>query len=157
MSTACHRSTMAIIFVTKIVIYAFLGKITRMWWLITGFRVSHSKEDISDCKGLRNVVMEPDVGQNKQKITKMAITWVVGDITMQRLVWDEVSAISKFICQTPVHKRLRGVTTTTNFGTKINTFLGENENMMTYNRRFSCEPFQRRHFWLRRSKGPAYR
>jgi len=32
----------------------------------------------------------------------------------------------------------------------------DNENMMTYNRRFSCYPFQRRHFGLRRSKGRCH-
>jgi len=40
---------------------------------------------------------------------------------------ERVSVISEFICDTPVHKGQRGVTTATNFGTKIaiNAFLRE--------------------------------
>jgi len=66
-----------------------------------GSRVS--KEDISDCKGLRDVA----------------------------------------ICDTTVHKGQRGVTTATNFGTKIAINVHkcisarDNENAITYNREFS--------------------
>ena len=49
---------MATNFETRIAINAFLREITRMRLLITrGFVVNESKEDISDCKGLRDVAM----------------------------------------------------------------------------------------------------
>ena len=51
------------------------------------FGVDQSEEDICDCKGLRGVAMAakfwPKIGQ---KITKMAITSVVSDISIQSLV-----------------------------------------------------------------------
>jgi len=50
------------------------------------FVVDQSKEDISDCKGLRGVAMATKFGQNRPKITKMAITSLVSDTSMQSLV-----------------------------------------------------------------------
>ena len=44
------------------------------------------KEDISDCKGVRGVAMVTKVCQNRPKITKLAITSVVCNISMQSLV-----------------------------------------------------------------------
>ena len=52
-------------------------------------------------------------------ITKMAITLVVSDISMQSLVLRKVRAIGEFTCDTAVHKGQSGVTMATNFGTKI--------------------------------------
>jgi len=50
----------------------------------------------------------------------MAITSVVYDISMQSWVLRQgISAISEFIYDTPVHNGQTGVTTATNFGTKI--------------------------------------
>jgi len=46
--------------------------------------VDQSKEDITDCKGLRDVEMATKFWP--KKITKMAITSVVSDISMQTLV-----------------------------------------------------------------------
>jgi len=49
--------------------------------------VNQNKEDISDCKGLRDVPWQPNFGQNRpKKITKTAITSVVSDTSMQSLV-----------------------------------------------------------------------
>jgi len=46
--------------------------------------VDQSKEDISDCKGLRGVAMATKFwSKYAKKITKMAITSVVSDISMQ--------------------------------------------------------------------------
>jgi len=50
----------------------------------------------------------------------------------------------------------------TNIGTKIAMnahkciSMRDNENVITYNREFSCRPIQRRHFWLRGSKGRCH-
>ena len=51
--------------------------------------VGQSKEDISDSKGVRDVAMATKFGINRETlkhITKMAITSVVYDISMQSLV-----------------------------------------------------------------------
>ena len=48
--------------------------------------VDQSKEDISDCEGLRDVVTATKFGKNRPKYHKMAITSVVSDISMQSLV-----------------------------------------------------------------------
>ena len=49
-----------------------------MWLLITGvFVAGQSKEDISDCMGLKDAPRQPNFGQNRPKITEIAITSVV--------------------------------------------------------------------------------
>ena len=51
------------------------------------FGVDQSEEDIPDCKGLRDVAMATKFWPKQaKKITKMAITSVVSDISMQSLV-----------------------------------------------------------------------
>ena len=50
------------------------------------FVVDQSNEDISDCKGLTDVAMTTIFWPKRQKPHKMAITAVVGDISMQSLV-----------------------------------------------------------------------
>ena len=53
----------------------------------TVFVVGQSKEDISDCKGLRDVAMATKFCPKKaKKSQKMAITSVVCNISMQSLV-----------------------------------------------------------------------
>ena len=53
------------------------------------------------------------IGKN---ITKMAITLVVSNISVQSLVLIRVCAIEEFICETPVHNGQRGITMATKFG-----------------------------------------
>jgi len=51
--------------------------------------IDQSKEDISDCKGLRDVAMATILWpkySNRQNITKMTITSAVCNISMQSLV-----------------------------------------------------------------------
>ena len=81
--------------------------------------VGQSKEDISDCKGLRDVAMATNFGKNKPKITKLAITSVLCNISMRSWFCDRFCAIVEYICDTPIHKKQRGLTMATNFGTKI--------------------------------------
>ena len=105
--------------------------------------VDQSEQDISDCKGLSGVAMATKFCQNRPKITKMAITSVVCNISMHSLVFDRVCAIGEFISGTRVHKGQRGVTMATNFGTKIAIHaykcisMRDSENVITYNRGFS--------------------
>jgi len=64
--------------------------------------------------------------------------------------------MGEFICDTPVNKRQRGVTTATNFGTKIaiNAYKSistrDNENVITYNRGFSWSTNPKRIFLIAR-------
>jgi len=63
-------------------------------------------------------------------------------------LWDMVSAITVFICDTPVHKGQRSVTMATNFATKFatNAFLWEITRMCyLITRGFRGRPIQRRH------------
>jgi len=65
-----------------------------------------------------------------------------------------VSAISRFIFGTPVHKGQRGVTTATNFGTEIaiNAFLREIlRTLLPVTEGFRGWPIQRTHFLLQTS------
>jgi len=102
--------------------------------------VGQSKEDISDCEGLRDVAMATTFGKNKPKITKFAITSAVCNISVQSWFWDRVYATGEFIYDTPVRKGQRGVAMATTFGTKIaiNAYTWictrDNENVITYNR-----------------------
>jgi len=66
--------------------------------------VDQSKEDISDCKGLRDVAMAIKLWPKWAKYHKMAITSVVCNISMQSLVLRYGSTIREFICDTPVYK-----------------------------------------------------
>ena len=78
-----------------------------------------------------------------KKITKMAITSVLSDKSMQRFVLRSGLCHQDFICDIPVHKGQRVVTMATNFGTKIaiNAYkcisTRDNENAITDNRWFS--------------------
>jgi len=85
----------------------------------------------SDYNGIKNVATEPNFGQNRPKISKMAITSVVCDISIQSLVLGfeirfQLSANYSYVTL-PCRKAQTGVTMTTNFGTKIaiNAFLRE--------------------------------
>jgi len=93
-----------------------------------------------------------------KNITKMAITSVVCNISMQSLVLRYGCTIGEFVCDTPVHKRQRGVTMATNFATKvaINAYkcisTWDSENVIIITGGFRGRPIQRRHFWLQGSK-----
>ena len=101
--------------------------------------VDQCKEDISDCKGLRDVAMATKFGQNRQKYHKLATTLVICVNPCRVWFWHRVFAIRQLICDTPVHKGQRGITTATNFGTKIaiNAYkcisTRDNGNAITYN------------------------
>jgi len=85
----------------------------------------------------------------------MAITSVLCDITMQSLVWDRVSAIRKFIYDTPGHKGQKGVTMVTNFGTKIAISALQRKitrMWLLITGFFLCWSIQRGHFSLQRFK-----
>jgi len=84
---------MATNFGTKIAINAYKyistrhneNAVTYNWGV---FEVEQSKEDIPDCKSLSDVAMATKFFMAKigKKMTKMAITSVVSDISMQSLV-----------------------------------------------------------------------
>jgi len=121
---------------TKIVIHAFLREITRMPLLITGGFLDRPIPRrhflIARCKGPCHV--NQILAKTCKNLTMMAITSVVYATYQCRVwFWDrfQLSAISEFICDTPVHKGRMGVTTATNFGTKIaiNAFLRETTRM----------------------------
>ena len=78
--------------------------------------VDQSKEDISDYKGLRDVAMETKFWPKNHKNGH--------NFSCKRHIHAEFGfqiglVPRKFICDTPVHKGQRGVTTATNFRTKI--------------------------------------
>jgi len=64
--------------------------------------------------------------------------------------------MGEFICDTPVHKGQRGVTITTNFGTKIavNAYkcmsARDNQNAITYSRGFSWSTNPKKTFLIAR-------
>jgi len=65
-----------------------------------------------------------------QKVTKWPELQLYATHPCRVWFWDRVYAIGEFIYDTPVHKGQSGVTTATNFGTKIainayNAFLRE--------------------------------
>jgi len=65
--------------------FACATVIDKLFGFVVWLTVDQSKEDISDCKGLRDVAIESNFGQNK-KSYEMAITSVVSDTSMQSLV-----------------------------------------------------------------------
>ena len=82
---------MATNFGTKIAINAYKSMSTRDSENVITYNgvfvVDQSKEDISDCKGLKGVARATKcLAKIGQKITKMAITSVVCNISMQNLV-----------------------------------------------------------------------
>jgi len=105
--------------------------------------VDQSKEDISDCKGLRDVANSTKFWPNKpKKSQKWPYLQLYATHQCRVWFWDRVCAIGEFIYDTPLHKGQRGVIMATNFGTKIaiNAYkcfsARDNENVITYNNEF---------------------
>jgi len=124
--------TMATNFGTKIAINAYKCISTRDNENVITYNgvfvVDQSKEDISDCKDLRDVAMATNLWP---KYHKMATTSVLCVNPCRVWFWHRVCAIGEFIYDTPVHKGQRGVTMATNFGTRIaiNAFLRDTTGM----------------------------
>jgi len=111
--------------------------------------VGQSKEDIPDCNG-------PNFGQDRQKSHKNSHNFSCVRHIHAVWLWDRVSAISEFICDTPIHEGQRRVTMETIFGTKIATKALLWEIMRIWLLiipRFCGRPIQRAHSWSQGPKG----
>ena len=115
--------------------------------------VDQSNEDISDCKGLRGVAMATKFWPKNHKNGH--------NFTCKRHIHTkfgfEIGFVHReFIFDTPVHKGQRGVTMTTNFGTKIaiNAYkcisMKDSENVITYNGGFSWSTNPKKTFLIAR-------
>ena len=138
---------------------AFLREITRMRLLVTGgfcgrpIQGRHFWLQGSKGRWHGNQMLV----KTGQKITKMAITSVVCEISMQIL--RRGLCYRQFICDTLVLKGQRGVTMTTNFGTKIaiNAFIRETTGMwLLITGGLPGRPVWRGHFWLQGSKARCH-
>jgi len=106
----------------------------------------------------RTLPWQPNFGLNRLKHHKNGHNFSCMRHIHAVWFWDRVCAVGEFTYDTHVHQRQRGITMTTNFGTKIaiNAYKcvskRGNENAITYSGSSHDQPIQRRHFWLQGSK-----
>jgi len=143
---------------TKITINAFLRKITRMWLLITtGFRRRPIQRRHFWLQGSKGRCHGNQIlAKISHNFTKMAITSVVCNISMKSLVLKQGLCYRGIHLWHAVHKRQRGVTIATNFGSKIaiNAYkcisTRDKKNVITYNRGFSSSTNPKKTFLIAR-------
>ena len=117
------------------------------------FVISQCKEDISDCKGLRDIAMANNFGQNSQKYHKNGHNFSCVHHIHAEIGFEIGFVLSGNSSDSTVHKGQRGVTMATNFGTKIAinayiyAFLLQISGMrLLITGGFRRWPIQRRHF-----------